>query len=307
MPSVDAFDVPYRGRFAPSPTGPLHLGSLVAAVGSYLEARTAGGTWLLRIEDVDAPRIVKGAAEAMLRTLERLGFAWDGAVEYQSRRRSHYLAAFERLKLAGRVFACACSRREVADSGLGPDGAPRYPGTCRRGLAPGRQPRAWRLQVEPGQVCFEDGLQGYICQDLAAEVGDFVVLRTDGCFAYQLAVVVDDAAQGVTHVVRGADLIDSTPRQIFLQQQLGLPRPAYLHLPAAVGAAGEKLSKQTRAAAIDGQRPQAALLDALIFLGQRPPGELAKSGVDEIWRWAMANWDRGRLPRCRFANAPAGY
>jgi glutamyl-Q tRNA(Asp) synthetase len=307
MPRIDASDVPYRGRFAPSPTGPLHFGSLVAAVGSYLDARAAGGTWLLRIEDVDAPRMVKDAAEAMLRTLERLGFAWDGAVEYQSRRSAHYRAALERLKLAGRVFACACSRREVADSGLGPDGAPRYPGTCRRGIAPGREARAWRLQVEPGQVCFDDGLQGRICQDLAAEVGDFVVLRADGCFAYQLAVVVDDAEQGVTHVVRGADLIDSTPRQIFLQQQLGLPRTAYLHLPAAVNAAGEKLSKQTRATAIDSQRPQTVLLAALSFLGQRPPQELAESGVDEIWRWSLANWDRTCLPRCRFAAAPAGY
>jgi len=299
--------MPYRGRFAPSPTGPLHFGSLAAAIGSCLDARAAGGSWLLRIEDVDTPRMVEGAAEAMLRTLERLGFAWDGAVEYQSRRTAHYLAAFERLKLAGRVFACACSRREVADSGLGPDGAPRYPGTCRRGLAPGRQARAWRLQVEPGQVCFDDDLQGRICQDLAAEVGDFVVLRADGCFAYQLAAVVDDAAQGVTHVVRGADLIDSTPRQIFLQQQLGLPRPAYLHLPAAVNAAGEKLSKQTRAAAIDGQRPQAALLAALKFLGQQPPQALAEAALDDVWRWAIMHWNRDALPRCRSAAAPAAY
>jgi len=296
----------YRGRFAPSPTGPLHFGSLVAALGSCLDARAAGGEWLLRMEDVDEPRTVKGAAEAVLRALERLGFAWDGEVEYQSRRKAHYGAAFERLRLAGDVFACACSRREIADSSLAPDGAPRYPGTCRAGLPPGRQARAWRFRVEPGTVCFEDLLQGRLCQDVAAEVGDFVVLRADGCYAYQLAVAVDDAAQGVTHVVRGADLIDSTPRQICLQRRLGLPQPAYLHLPAAVNPAGEKLSKQTRARPVDEARPQAALAAALAFLGQRPPAGLADAGLDEVWRWAIANWDRDKLPRCRFLPAPAG-
>ncbi len=237
----------YCGRFAPSPTGPLHFGSLVAALGSCLDARAADGKWLLRMEDVDEPRSVPGAADAILRTLERFGFAWDGEVAYQSRRKNHYQAAFERLRLAGAVFACACTRREVADSIIGVDGAPRYPGTCRNGLPQGREARAWRLKVEPGQVCFEDALQGLYCQDLAVEVGDFVVLRADGYFAYQLAVVVDDAEQGVTHVVRGADLIDSTPRQICLQRHLGLAQPAYLHLPAAINASGEKLSKQTRA------------------------------------------------------------
>lgn len=297
----------YRGRFAPSPTGPLHFGSLAAAVGSCLEARAAGGEWLLRIEDIDEPRTVRGAADAILHTLERLGFAWDGEVEWQSRRKAHYLAAFEGLRLAGAVFACACSRREIADSSLGADGAPRYPGTCRDGLPQGRAARAWRLRVEPGAVCFEDFLQGRICQDVAADVGDFVVLRADGCFAYQLAVVVDDAAQGVTHVVRGADLIDSTPRQICLQRRLGLPQPAYLHLPAAVNEAGEKLSKQTRARPLDGPRPQAALIDALRFLGQAPPAELAEAGLDELWRWAIAHWDRNTLPRCRSAPSPAGY
>ncbi len=297
----------YRGRFAPSPTGPLHFGSLVAAVGSYLEARAAGGEWLLRMEDVDEPRVVSGAADAILRTLECLGFAWDGEVVYQSRRKSHYRAAFERLRLDASVFACACTRREVADSTLGADGAPRYPGTCRNGLPPGREARAWRLKVEPGQVCFDDALQGRICQDLAAEVGDFVVLRADGYFAYQLAVVVDDAEQGVTHVVRGADLLDSTPRQICVQQQLGLVQPIYLHLPAAVNAAGEKLSKQTRAKPIDATRPQAALVAALEFLGQQPPADLSDVDLDVLWRWAIMHWNRSKLPRCRFAPAPAAY
>lgn len=297
----------YRGRFAPSPTGPLHFGSLVAAVGSCLDARAAGGEWLLRMEDVDEPRAVPGAADAILRTLERLGFAWDGEVVYQSRRKPLYQAAFERLRLAGAVFACACTRREVADSMLGVDGAPRYPGTCRHGLPQGREARAWRIKVEPGEVCFEDALQGRICQDLAAEVGDFVVLRADGYFAYQLAVVADDAAQGITHVVRGADLLDSTPRQICLQGHLGLPQPAYLHLPAAVNATGEKLSKQTRARPVDSDRPQAVLAAALEFLGQRPSVELQDAGLEDLWRWAIMHWKRSGLPRCRFAQAPPGY
>lgn len=297
----------YRGRFAPSPTGPLHFGSLVAAVGSYLDARAGGGEWLLRMEDVDEPRAVPGAADAILRDLESLGFAWDGEVAYQSRRTAHYRAAFERLRRDDRVFACACTRREVADSVLGPDGAPRYPGTCRNGLPPGREARAWRLKVEPGTVCFDDGLQGRICQDLAAEIGDFVVLRADGYFAYQLAVVVDDADQGVTHVVRGADLLDSTPRQICLQRRLGLAQPNYLHLPAAVNMAGEKLSKQTRAAPVAQARPQAALTDALGFLGQQPPADLADTGLDDLWRWAIMHWSRSRLPCSRLVPAPAGY
>lgn len=297
----------YCGRFAPSPTGPLHFGSLAAAVGSCLDARAAGGKWLLRMEDVDEPRSVPGAADAILRTLERFGFVWDGEVACQSRRKRHYQAAFERLRLADAVFACACTRREVADSVIGVDGAPRYPGTCRNGLPQGRQARAWRLKVEPGQICFEDALQGLYCQDLAAEVGDFVVLRADGYFAYQLAVVVDDAGQGVTHIVRGADLIDSTPRQICLQRHLGLAQPVYLHLPAAVNASGEKLSKQTRAKPIDDFRPQAALSAALAFLGQQPPAVLVEADLDSLWRWAIMHWNRSLLPRRRTIPAPAAY
>lgn len=307
MKTTDAPTAHYRGRFAPSPTGPLHFGSVVAATGSFLDARASGGEWLVRMEDVDEPRAVPDMADVILRTLDRLGFVWDGEVAYQSRRNRHYQAAFERLRLGGAVFACACSRREVADSALGSDGTPRYPGTCRSGLPQGREVRAWRLQVEPGLICFDDALQGRNCQDLAAEVGDFVVLRADGYFAYQLAVVVDDAEQGVTHIVRGADLIDSTPRQICLQRHLGLTQPAYLHLPAAINASGEKLSKQTRAKSIDAAKPQAALTAALEFLGQQPPAELLHASLDELWRWAIANWNRSRLPRCRFSTAPATY
>ncbi len=223
----------YRGRFAPSPTGPLHFGSLVAAVGSYLEAKSRGGAWLLRMEDLDTPRAQPGAADAILRTLEACGMAWDGDIVYQSRRSVAYRAALAHLEAQGLVYACGCSRREIADSGLGPDGALIYPGTCRNGLAPGKQARAIRVCVDHERIDFEDLVQGNLNQDLAAEVGDFVLRRADGLYAYQLAVVVDDAEQKITDVVRGADLLDSTPRQIYLQRRLGLPAPRYLHLPAA--------------------------------------------------------------------------
>lgn len=287
----------YRGRFAPSPTGPLHFGSLVAAVGSFLEARTRNGEWHLRMEDVDAPRCSIAAADAILATLDACGFAWDGEVVWQSRRRDAYAAALEVLKAAGRVFPCACTRRELADSAIAPDGATIYPGTCRDGLAPGRGARAWRLRVGAARVTFDDAIQGRIASDLASEAGDFVVLRADGLYAYQLAVVVDDADAGITDVVRGADLLASTPRQIFLQQCLGVATPEYAHLPVAVDAAGEKLSKQTRALPVDAARPGPALCAALEFLGQRPPQDLARSPLADIWSWATANWRLARVPR----------
>lgn len=290
-------DSAYRGRFAPSPTGPLHFGSLVAATGSFLEARTRGGEWLLRMEDVDAPRCSLAAVDEILRALAACGFEWDGEVVWQSRRIDAYAAALERLKAADRVFACACSRRELADSAIAPDGATIYPGTCRAGLVAGRSARAWRLRVGDARVDFDDAVQGRIASDLARETGDFVLLRADGLYAYQLAVVVDDAAAGITHVVRGADLLTSTARQIFLQQCLGLPTPGYAHLPVAVDAAGEKLSKQTLAAPVDIARPAPALVAALAFLGQRPPAELGAAAVREIWRWAAANWRLQRVPR----------
>jgi glutamyl-Q tRNA(Asp) synthetase len=289
-------DPVYRGRFAPSPTGPLHFGSLVAAVGSFLEARARGGEWLLRMEDVDAPRCSQAAAHSILRTLEAFGFAWDGEVVWQSRRTAAYAAALEQLKQAGRVFPCACTRKELADSMLAADGAALYPGTCRNGLPPGKTARAWRLRVDAARVAFDDALQGRIESALAREAGDFILLRADGLFAYQLAVVVDDAAAGITHVVRGADLLLSTPRQIYLQQCLGLPTPAYAHLPVAVNAAGEKLSKQTRALPLDNQRPGPELWAALDFLGQQPPPELRVAGCGELWHWALANWQLGRVP-----------
>jgi glutamyl-Q tRNA(Asp) synthetase len=289
--------LPYRGRFAPSPTGPLHFGSLVAATGSFLEARSRGGEWLLRMEDVDAPRCSAAAADDILHALDAFGFAWDGEVVWQSRREAAYAAALDRLREAQRVFPCACTRRELADSAIAPDGATIYPGTCRDGLPPGRAARAWRLRVGDARIAFDDAIQGRIESDLASEAGDFVLLRADGLFAYQLAVVVDDAEAGITEVVRGADLLTSTARQIYLQQCLGLPPPAYAHLPVAVNAAGEKLSKQTRARPLDVTRPVSDLCAALAFLGQRPPAELAAATVPELWRWAVANWRLDRVPR----------
>lgn len=297
----------YRGRFAPSPTGPLHFGSLAAAVASFLEARQSEGDWLLRIEDLDRPRCPAGADEHILRTLEKFGLEWDGAVLYQSRRSHVYAEALERLQGLGKVYPCACTRREMADSTLAPDGAHIYPGTCRAGLPPGKKTRAERLRVDEASIVFVDAVQGKVIQNLAGEVGDFVLRRADGIFAYQLAVVVDDFEQGITQVVRGADLLDSTPRQIFLQKLLGFPTPAYAHLPVAIDSEGEKLSKQTRASPLDPDRPVPALIAVLEFLGQSPPVELTEASLVEFWRWAIAHWQMAHIPRDRAMRAPEGY
>lgn len=294
----------YRGRFAPSPTGGLHFGSMVAAVGSYLEAKSRGGAWLVRMEDLDPPREQPGAASLILRTLEACGMAWDGNIMYQSQRGEAYRAALARLEAQGLVYVCGCSRREIADSGLGPDGALIYPGTCRLGLAPGKTPRATRIRVGNTVIEFEDAVQGEIRQDLAAEVGDFVLQRADGLFAYQLALVVDDAEQGITDVVRGADLLASTPRQIYLQRRLGLSTPRYLHLPAAVNATGEKLSKQTLAAPVDARDPVPVLAQVMDFLGQAPPAHLRRATLAEFWGWALTHWDAQHIPRQRSLLAP---
>ena len=284
----------YRGRFAPSPTGPLHFGSLVAALGSCLDARHHQGEWWVRIEDIDTPRNQPGADLDILHTLEAFGFTWDGDVIWQSRRLDAYHAALETLQAAGLAYPCTCSRKAIAAAHprQAIDGGLVYPGTCRHRQMAGHMPHAWRLRVEARSLCVDDRLQGPICQQLARDVGDFVLLRADGLFAYQLAVVVDDAWQGMTDVVRGLDLIASTPRQVWLQQQLGLPTPRYAHLPLVTNAAGEKLSKQTRAPALDRNNAAALLCQALAFLAPcfacQPPAGLEKETVATVWAWIAA-------------------
>jgi glutamyl-Q tRNA(Asp) synthetase len=299
-------DTPYVGRFAPSPTGPLHLGSLVAALASWLDARSAAGRWLVRIEDLDKPREQPGAAAEILRQLEALGLDWDGEVVYQSTRPERYRAALDELKRRGLTYPCACSRREIADSMIragaagsltAADGARIYPGTCRNGMAPGRSVRAIRLRTEGvPPMRLVDRIQGELVQRVEQEVGDFVLQRADGVFAYQLAVVVDDAAQGVTDVVRGADLLDSTGRQMLLQRFLGAPSPRYAHVPALVNSLGEKLSKQTGASPLDCAHLNGHLCRALELLGHPPPPRLAGR---ELLAWARAHWDMAQVPRAR--------
>lgn len=289
----------YRGRFAPSPTGPLHFGSLVAAVGSYLQARQQHGEWLLRMEDLDRPRCIKGADRQILDTLESYGFAWNGEVMYQGLRDPVYNDVLKRLESMNACYPCACTRSEIASvASLGSDGAI-YPGTCRDGMAAGKTVNSIRARLNGTFIQFRDQLQGDITQHLSHDIGDFVIKRGDGLFAYQLAVVIDDEEQGITDIVRGSDLLDSTPRQIWLQQQLGYPTPTYLHLPIAVNAAGEKLSKQTCARAIDDNDPRPSLIKALNFLGQQAPEELRDNTLDDLWKWAIEHWAVEKIPVMR--------
>jgi glutamyl-Q tRNA(Asp) synthetase len=296
----------YRGRFAPSPTGPLHFGSLIAAAGSFLEARARGGEWLVRIDDLDPPRVVPGAADDILRTLEAYGLHWDGTVVYQSARYDAYHAMLHRLRGLGLTYYCSCSRREIADSALPGIEGYVYPGTCRGGPVRDRLARALRVSTRGARIEFDDGLQGKVAQDLEKDSGDFVLYRSDRVFAYQLAAAVDDTEQGITDVVRGSDLLASTPRQIYLQRLLGLPTPRYAHLPVAANEHGEKLSKQTHAAPVDPRKPFPALVTALAFLGQDPPQDLLAGTIAEFWAWAIANWSLPRVPRVAAAPAPAG-
>jgi glutamyl-Q tRNA(Asp) synthetase len=278
----------------------LHFGSLIAATASYLEARSQGGQWLVRIEDVDTPRCSRAWGDDILRTLERFGFSWDGQVVWQSERTAAYETALARLREIDAVFPCACTRRELADSeihGVAQDGAALYPGTCRNGLPAGKRARAWRLRVGKNEIEFVDALQGRINSPLAVDVGDFVVRRADQLFAYQLAVVVDDADAEITHVVRGADLLHSTPRQVWLQRCLGLPTPKYAHVPVIVNTAGEKLSKQSGATALTDDNPATEIVSALAFLGQQPPRQLNNATVADVWHWAHAHWSLSKMPR----------
>lgn len=277
------------GRFAPSPTGPLHAGSLLAAVASYCEARSAGGRWLVRIEDLDPPREMPGAADLILRQLDAFGLEWDGEVRYQSHRHEAYEAALEQLQRQGDLFWCRCSRTDLSRV---PGAA--YPGTCRAFTAP-RPDAAIRLRVPDTLTCFTDGLFGPIQENVLHTVGDFVLKRRDGFYAYQLAVVVDDADQGITQVVRGADLLDNTARQIVLQHKLGLPTPAYVHLPLIVHADGSKLSKQTFAKPLPLSGSTPLLLRTLHLLRQNPPAELHADNARTVLAWAVAHWQRHRV------------
>lgn len=286
------------GRFAPSPTGPLHIGSLVAAVGSYCLARQDDGLWLVRMEDLDTPRVVPGADGEILRTLEGLGFEWDGEVVYQSRRTQAYEEAAHQLRRKGLLFDCGCSRREILASAPHPgEEGPVYPGTCREGLPAGRLPRSLRIRVPDARVCFSDGVFGDREQHLKTAVGDFVVRRADGLFAYQLAVVIDDIAAGVNQVVRGADLLSSTPRQIFLYACLGFRAPRYVHLPLVVAEDGEKVSKRHGSVSdlpfADGGT---LLWRVMRFLGQEIPAEMSRACAPEVLRWGIENFHLDAVP-----------
>lgn len=288
---------PVTGRFAPSPTGPLHFGSLVAALGSYLLAKKTQGSWLLRMEDLDPPRVVPGAADEMLRLLAALAFEWDGEVLYQSQRLERYQQILQELTARQFLFDCSCSRREILASAPHPgEDGPIYPGTCRQGAVGQRSERALRLRVPDEALLWRDRIFGPLQQNLQREVGDFVLRRADGLFAYQLAVVVDDIDSGINQVVRGADLLSSTPRQVFLYRCLQQPLPDYYHLPLALGADAEKLSKRHgRSGLITIENGNRALWAALEFLGQQPPQELIGAAAGEILDWGIANFSASRV------------
>ena len=289
---------PVIGRFAPSPTGPLHFGTLLAALGSYLQAKCCAGKWLIRIEDLDPPRVVPGAADTMLRLLEQLGFAWDGEIIYQSHRFARYQQVLEQLREQERVFACSCTRREILASAPHPgEEGPVYPGTCREGIRGSRSERAMRLRVPDEDIIFRDGIFGELKQNLEKEVGDFVLHRADGLFAYQLAVVVDDIDAGVTQVVRGADLLSSTPRQIYLYHCLNTIFPDYFHLPLAFGDNDKKLSKRNGDIGLITRENGANMLwRALDFLNQSPPEEMFNAAPAELLCWGRENYHVERIP-----------
>ncbi|SDK32460.1 tRNA glutamyl-Q(34) synthetase GluQRS [Pseudomonas indica] len=282
----------YVGRFAPTPSGYLHFGSLVAALASYLDARAVGGRWLLRMEDLDPPREMPGAQDAILHALESYGFEWDGELVRQSERHDRYAEVIDRLIERGLAYACTCSRKQLEGHG----GV--YPGTCRD-AGHDRHDAAIRLRVPDREYAFVDRVQGEFHQHLGRDVGDFVIRRRDGLYAYQLAVVLDDGWQGVTDVVRGADLLDSTPRQLYLQEVLGLPHPRYLHVPLIIQPDGHKLGKSYRSPPLAADQASPLLLRALRALGQQPPADLEGSLPGAVLAWGIAHWDATRIPRSR--------
>jgi len=296
----------YIGRFAPSPTGPLHFGSLVAAVASYCDARKNNGQWLLRMEDLDKPRTAKGAAETILHQLEAFGFEWDGSVLYQSTRDRFYSEALETLKAKQLIYPCTCTRKEINDSStsVGIEGMI-YPRTCLQHPIKPDAAIAWRIKTNAVSIRFRDAVQGEISQSLTTDIGDFILKRADGLFAYQLAVVVDDAAQGITNIVRGADLLHSTPRQIYLQQMLDYTSPCYAHVPVACNSTGEKLSKQTLAKPIIDQCAIKLIIDTLDVLGQHPEIGLKHAALKDIWYWAINHWDIQQVPKTLAIPVPA--
>ena len=283
---------PYVGRFAPSPSGPLHFGSLLAACASYLEARVNSGRWLLRIEDIDPPREQAGAADQIIAALDAYGFRWDGPVLFQSQSHDAHIAALDALASRGLTYRCGCSRKDLAGAPTGPLGVI-YPGTCRDGCTADEY--AVRVRVDDTTVEFDDRLQGRQVQAMATESGDFIVRRRDRLIAYHLAVVVDDELHGVTDIVRGIDLMDSTPRQIYLQHCLGYAVPTYAHIPVAVHPDGDKLSKLTGAREIDVRDPSKVLLAALAALRVDTPTDIAGAPLQTIWDWAFEHWDMARL------------
>ncbi|MDY6919545.1 MAG: tRNA glutamyl-Q(34) synthetase GluQRS [Pseudomonadota bacterium] len=285
----------YVGRFAPSPTGPLHLGSLLTAVASYLDARSADGRWLVRIEDLDPPREQAGASEQILDCLQNYGLHWDGKVRYQSERGEAYESWVQTLLQQQRAFYCTCSRKQILEA----TGSTTYPGTCRHCHQPPAAPHAIRVQVPDSDVAFSDAIQGPVACNLRQQGGDYIIKRKEGLYAYHLAVVLDDADQGVTHIVRGCDLLEPTFCQWHLQSVLGLSHPQYAHLPVLVNAAGEKLSKQTFAEPLPRQQPWPYLLYCLQALGQRPPASLRGAAPQQILQWGSEHWSLAAVPRQR--------
>lgn len=289
---------PYIGRFAPSPTGPLHLGSLYTALASFLDARSRQGLWLLRIDDIDTPRNAPGAIDRILTTLDAYGLCWDGGVYFQSDHLADYEQVLFELQQADRLYPCTCSRKMLAELPTTPAAHDIYPGLCRdRQTPPSGKPHAWRVRSDDRDIAFEDALQGMICQNLAAEHGDFILKRKEGIVSYQLACVIDDHLQQVTHVVRGHDLVDSTPKQIFLQQLIGLPTPSYMHVPIIADKLGYKLSKQTQAASVAMNEPHRIIFQLLELLQQNPPRQLWGAGCAELLEWAVQNWNPAPLAK----------